>query len=364
MGSVRLPRRSAPAAAGELGHVAGRLEDRLHATVDQRLRARGWGPVVVAQTGYGLAGSFVRILARVTLQPPDAVTPSAGDVRGWRRFLSQSAPGVPVTIRVGTDPVVEVRVDSDREGYVDQRIEVDLDPGPATATLAVTGRDGEVRVPAALHVVAPGPGPALLSDIDDTVVITNLPRPLVALRNAFWLREDQRRAVPGMAELYARVLEADPDTFVVYLSTGAWNAAPGLRHFLAAHGYPVAPMLLTDWGPTPRGWFRSGREHKRTQLARLLAELPERSWLLVGDDGQHDPSLYAETLAGHPDQVRAVAIRRLDPAEQIFTHLGPDAPDRTAGEAVAAEHDRVWVSAPDGAGLLARLRARGVLAER
>ena len=360
---MRLPRRTPTAPGRAAGHVAGRLEDRVHAEVDGRLRARGWAPVVVPQTGYGLAGSFVRVLARVTLQPPDAVAPSAGDVRGWRRFLSQSASGVPVTIRVGADPVVEVRVDSDRQGYVDLRVDVDLPAGHRVATLSVEGPDGTpaTTVEAPLHVVAPGPGPALLSDIDDTVVVTNLPRPLVALRNAFWLREDQRRAVPGMSGLYARALEADPDTFVVYLSTGAWNAAPGLRHFLAAHDYPAAPMLLTDWGPTPAGWFRSGREHKRTQLARLLAELPERRWLLVGDDGQHDPSLYAETLAGHPDQVRAVAIRRLDPAEQLFTHGGPDAPDRPVGEAVAAEHQRVWVSAPNGTGLLRELRERGVL---
>jgi len=27
-------------------------------------------------------------------------------------------------------------------------------------------------------------------------------------------------------------------------------------------GFPEGPLLLTDWGPTNTGWFRSGREHK------------------------------------------------------------------------------------------------------
>jgi phosphatidate phosphatase APP1 len=44
-----------------------------------------------------------------------------------------------------------------------------------------------------------------------------------------------------------------------YLSTGAWNVAPAVRRFLGRHGYPQGPMLLTDWGPTNTGWFRSGR---------------------------------------------------------------------------------------------------------
>ena len=63
-------------------------------------------------------------------------------------------------------------------------------------------------------------------------------------------------------------------------------------------------MLLTDWGPTNTDLFRSGRVHKREALRRLMAELPQLSWALVGDDGQHDPYLYAEAVAEHPGRRR------------------------------------------------------------
>lgn len=44
---------------------------------------------------------------------------------------------------------------------------------------------------------------------------------------------------------------------------------------------------------------------EREQLERLFAELPDLTWILVGDDGQHDPQVYAEAAGEHPDKVAA-----------------------------------------------------------
>jgi phosphatidate phosphatase APP1 len=169
-----------------------------------------------------------------------------------------------------------------------------------------------------------------------------------------------------MPVLYHALLDAHPGAFVVYLSTGPWNVAPALEQFLARHGYPPGPLLLTDWGPTASGWFRSGREHKQTQLRRLLGELPGLTWFLIGDDGQHDPDIYGRIAQDFPDQVRAVVIRQLTAIEQVLTHGTPDpleqpgevgqSPAEPAKEAAVEE-----IRAPDGAQLLAELGRRGVL---
>jgi phosphatidate phosphatase APP1 len=266
--------------------------------------------------------------------------------------VTASAGEVPVTIRIGDRTHV---VASGRDGYLDVRLPADLEPGWATALLSVG--DAE-PVAAALRVVGPSTRLGVVSDVDDTVIQTMLPRPLVAFRNAFLVRETARRTVSGMAELYREILEAHPDAFVVYLSTGAWNTAPALTGFLDRHRYPPGPLLLTDWGPTPQGWFRSGQEHKRAQLARLFEELPDLQWLLVGDDGQHDPAVYAEAATEHPGRVVGIAIRELTAAEHVVVHGSPVA---------SGSHDEVGptpVSAPDGFGLREGLRARGLLAER
>jgi phosphatidate phosphatase APP1 len=333
-------------------HLAARLEDEVGTRVAAVLRRLGWHPSVVPHVGYGGEG-WVRLMARVVLVPPGAASASDRDGRGWRRFVTTEVPDVPVVVRIGGRTF---RVTSRRDGYVDVRLECDLEPGWSPVTFSV---DGEDPVEGSVRVVGPETRLGVVSDVDDTIIETMLPRPLVAFRNAFLVRESDRLAVPGMPELYAEITAAHPDVFVVYLSTGAWNTVVPLTAFLARHGYPPGPLLLTDWGPTHEGWFRSGQDHKRSQLRRLFDDLPRLRWLLVGDDGQHDPALYAEAAAAEPDRVLGVAIRQLSLTQQVVVHGHASAPDAPGAGDQTLPGDPV--AAPDGFGLRDGLRARGVV---
>lgn len=341
---------------------AARLEDRVQVAVNRWLRARGWTTRVLPYTGYG-TGDWARVLARVVLAPPGTSQAEVAGPRGWRRFFAATAADVALTVTVGGRRH-EVR--SERGGYVDTVLDADLPPGWAAATVVADGAPAgspAVRLP--IRVVGAEPGWGLVSDIDDTVVVTALPRPLVAFWNTFVRRETSRRPVRGMTDLYAGVAAEHPDLFVVYLSTGAWNVAPALAGFLARFGFPAGPLLLTDWGPTTQAMFRSGPQHKRDQLARLLSELPQLQWLFVGDDGQLDPTLYGEAAAAAaPGRVRAIGIRQLSVGQQVRTHglADPRPEERRPSPDVAGSPPGPEVRAPDGFGLLRALRAAGILA--
>jgi phosphatidate phosphatase APP1 len=335
-------------------HRALRIEARAHALLERRLHRRGWVPIVVPFVGYGHDG-WVRVLARVHVVPPGGRGIREDEARGWRQFVSPSLAGVPVTIELGSETHV---VTSMRKGYIDVRLEADLQPGWATARLAIG--DGET-VETPLRIVGPDSRLGVISDVDDTVIVTMLPRPMTALRNAVVTHAGQRRAVPGMVELYREVVSTQPDVFMVYLSTGSWQTATALRSFLDRQGYPRGPLLLSHWGPTEEGWFRSGQGHKREQMRRLFAELPQLRWLLVGDDSQHDPSLYAEAAESEPEKVLGVAIRQLSMAEHAVAHGSAGPADVPAGVTGSRCHP-VW--APDGFGLRDGLRAREIVLPR
>lgn len=351
-------------------HIAARVDDVVNALRNRLFRRRGWQPRIVPYTGYGSTRE-VRLLARVLLAPPvtdrdpaigldaDPVDPDAGAdgsdggstaarqraTRGWRRFLTTPVPSAGLEVDAGgrSHPLV-----TNRRGYLDARIEVALAPGWHDLPIRVErGRPSRLRV----RVIGDEPTLGIVSDIDDTAMITHLPRPLLAAWNTFVLRESARVAVRGMAELYRQILAAHPQAPVVYLSTGAWNVAPTLTRFLARNGFPEGPLLLTDWGPTNTGWVRSGRQHKHDTLRRLGGELPQVRWLLVGDDGQHDPQIYDEYAAEHPERVAGIAIRRLTAAQQALT--------TTAVHRAPAPHVPT-VRAKDGFGLAAALRAAGL----
>ena len=180
-------------------------------------------------------------------------------------------------------------------------------------------------------------------------MVTALPRPFVAAWNSFVLDEHARLATPGMNVLVNKLLETTPGMPLIYLSTGAWNIAPTLDRFLERNFYPHGSMLLTDWGPTHDRMFRSGVEHKRTQLRRLAKEFPTIKWILIGDDGQHDETTYGDFEDEFPQNVAAVLIRQLTYGEAVF------AGGRKKAEINSQRGQAPWVYAPDGAGLAAQL---------
>jgi len=140
---------------------------------------------------------------------------------------------------------------------------------------------------------------------------------------------------------------------VMYLSTGPWNVAPTLERFLSRHMYPRGPLLLTDWGATPDRIFRSGRDHKIKSLDRLVAELPNIKWILIGDDGQHDETTYGDFARRHPSHVLRVGIRRLSRPEAVLAGAPTIHPDPVPG--------LPWVYGHDGAELAENFFDAGLL---
>lgn len=330
-------------------HWFARLEHRLHVWREGRARRRGRTATILPFPGYGGPG-WVRVVGRVLIVPPARSTKDGepASVRGWRSFVGIPVSFAKVAVQIGDSTHYVV---ADQGGVIDSVVHTDLEPGWQTFTFSVEGQE---PVETTAFIVAESTHFGVVSDVDDTVMVTALPRPFIAAWNSFVVDEHARIPVPGMAVLLDQVLREYPGAPMVYLSTGAWNVAPTLRRFLGRHLFPAGSMLLTDWGPTHDRWFRSGREHKLTNLRRLATEFPNVKWLLIGDDGQHDESIYSEFMDEHPSSVAGVAIRRLLPAEAVLA-------GGRAGHEPHAEGVAPWVSAEDGAGLRDLLGKAGIL---
>jgi phosphatidate phosphatase APP1 len=335
-------------ASDPVPHLPARLEDAFHAFRERRGRRRGLVPTIVPFTGYG-GEDWIRVLGRVVLRHP-GVPPADRftNIRGWRSFTSIPVRDAEVTVHAGGR---DSTARADRGGVLDARVEARLPAGWNTVELAIPGADS---ISAPIFVVDGYVAHGIVSDIDDTVMVTALPRPFLAAWNTFVVDEHARTPVAGMAVLYERLSRAHEGAPVVYLSTGAWNIAPTLTRFLSRNLYPRGPLLLTDWGPTHDRWFRNGPDHKRENLERLTAEFPGVRWVLIGDDGQHDEQIYGSFAERHPDRVAAVAIRQLTVGQAVLA----------GGRAEPVAHDASgppWVYAPDGAGIAEQLARLGLL---
>jgi phosphatidate phosphatase APP1 len=159
-------------------------------------------------------------------------------------------------------------------------------------------------------VVLPDDGrPLVVSDIDDTVLVTGVKERLKMVGRSLFRDPTDRRVVEDMPDLVRDLARGAP---VFYVSTSPWNLYQRLVDTLAHHGVPGGPLLLTDWGfGSKQMLVRPALEYKVETIAGLLDDFPGRSAVLVGDSGQHDLAAYLAVAAAYPGRVRAVLIREV-----------------------------------------------------
>ena len=359
-----------------------KLEDRWHELRLHMAQRRQQHVTVLSMAGYG-SPRWIRVFSRIVMAPDSdfengrrATSVIADGVRGWRNFISAPVPFAELTVTVAGR---SFEIAADRGGIVDTVIGLEgmeLEPGWQQVELEAPGAQA---TKAWVRIVGEDVTGGIICDIDDTVVVTKLPRPLLAAWNSFVLDEHARTPTPGIAVMLER-LQVSPATGegnqkppVVYVSTGAWNVAQTLTRFLTRNLYPHGPLLLTDWGPTDDRWFRSGQRHKVEQLERLAEEFPHIKWVLIGDDGQHDPVIYADFVRKYPNSVKAVIIRELTYPEAVLAGGRAEQPEgeellmtaedgkRAPGTQTVGEHRIPWIYGPDGKDISAALTASGLL---
>ena len=167
-----------------------------------------------------------------------------------------------------------------------------------------------------VQLIAPD-GISVISDIDDTIKVTEIPAgPEIVVANTF-LR-DYRVA----QEMVTRYREWSEAAFH-YVSGGPWQMYDPLSEFLidGEAGFPEGSFHMQN-APTnlfSRDSWKSltnivtnskhTYEHKVTQITLLMERFPRRQFILVGDSGEKDPEVYRAIRETFPQQVRDIWIR-------------------------------------------------------
>jgi phosphatidate phosphatase APP1 len=175
--------------------------------------------------------------------------------------------------------------------------------------VALVGAAGD-HEPAQGEVQLIGPrGMAVVSDIDDTVKVSNVREKRALVANTFLKPYE---AVPGMAQAYAAW--AAQGAAFHYVSSSPWQLYPALAQFFAAAGLPAGSFHLREIGFSNRtvfDLFASPVESKVPTISALVERWPQRQFTLVGDSGEADPEIYAQLYQRYPDRVRHIYIRNV-----------------------------------------------------
>jgi len=325
-----------------LAQVANSVEDR-YDLLKLRLRKRlGIGPVhLLTYLGYGTR-TELRLRGRAVADHD--VTPPADDDSIWknllntyRRFTTREIPFARVRARFGD---LEQTVEANEEGFFDILLTLP-EPLPAGSLwheveLELVDYADQEGARAKGSVVVPPPGAqfGVISDLDDTVLQTDVLNILKMARNTFLQNSRTRLPFAGVAEFYRALQRGTSNTFnpIFYISNSPWNLYDLLVDFFEVREIPLGPMFLTDLGLTDEHFFRREPiEHKLGNITTLLDTYPDLSFILIGDSGETDPVIYHQAAVEHPGRIRAIYIRDVTDKSDDETLLAVAEEVRKAG---------------------------------
>ena len=194
-------------------------------------------------------------------------------------------------------------------------VQINLMSSATEGRVIASGR-GEVFVP---HVTQYG----FISDIDDTFLISHSSTKWRRLGVLLFRTAHGRRPFVGVVAhyqaLYLAGTTAEQPNPIFYVSSSEWNLYAYLVAFLDQHNLPKGVLMLSQLKRFNQ-LTRSGQNKHITKLdriARVLDRYPAHEFILLGDDTQADPSLYATIVEHHPTQIRCVYIRQVGLAPKL-----------------------------------------------
>lgn len=287
----------------------------------------GPGPIrIQPYRGYGtderlhLKG---RVLEKRGITPPsETASRWANLVNMYRRLHSREVPHPRLVARFNG---IHQEIAGDEEGMFEVSLELqrplNSDEMWQSVELELVEplsdhQEGPVRAEGQVLVPAPDAPFGVISDIDDTVIQSDIGSFVEMVATFLFSNAQTRLPLPGVAALY-RALYAGPDGSarapMFYVSNGLWNLYDLLEDFFRWNEIPGGPvLLLRNWGvyrdellPTRQ------REHKLGLIRPILDTYGDLPFILIGDSGEADPEIYHELVRQYGERILAVYIRNV-----------------------------------------------------
>lgn len=203
---------------------------------------------------------------------------------------------------------------TDREGYF--RVPV-ADLALPAGWHRFSGEQGTASAHGDLLIVPQANTIGVISDLDDTLLISQVTSKRKLLSNTFLKNPLQREAVEGAARLIAAIAARNPHPEaapVIYLSASPRQLYANITHFLTHNHFPLGVLLTkrvtNDRTSDP---LINQVAYKTRKIEEVLERLPQVRFVLLGDDGERDPEIYHAIRERYPDRIEQILIRRVHP---------------------------------------------------
>ena len=167
------------------------------------------------------------------------------------------------------------------------------------------------------RIISPDEKRIIISDIDDTVMVSHATQTLRKLRLMLFKNALTRVPFRGVVEFYDHLVKGkdrQQNHPLFFVSSSEWNLYDLLEDFFSVHRLPKGVLLLRRLNNSIYKFWKSGggnHDHKYEKIKTLLNFYPSINFILIGDSGQRDPMIYTRLAKKFPHRVEAIYIRRI-----------------------------------------------------
>jgi phosphatidate phosphatase APP1 len=193
---------------------------------------------------------------------------------------------------------------ADKEGWVKYNISVPTEPQAEVNEVF----QGEFLIP------EKDADYGIITDIDDTILSTGVTSflKLKVLYNSFFVNAYKRMPLEGAPELYQKLhkgVEGKEKNPVFYISNSPWNMYQYLKLFLDHNNFPRGPILLRSFNSIFQRAVTPEKPHKQKEIINILDTYKDLKFILIGDSGEHDASIYTDIAAQFPERILCIYLR-------------------------------------------------------
>jgi len=242
---------------------------------------------------------------------------------GWRKLkqlVNNEIKNSPIVLRVAKE---QFERHSDDEGYFEFHIEVKTNlEDQETIALELTERNSSQSCQ--LTLLSPSLKVGIISDFDDTLVVSNVTNKIMLIYNLLFENYKQRNEVKGMVEKIKTILAQNPSTRSVpfFVITGSPKQLyKSINRFLDHHDFPPRTLITKKiHGKNADSLFHQ-EAYKYQEIEQIILLYPHIRWVLFGDSGEKDREIYTAIAKQYPEHIEAIYIRDVEGGKLIKEQL-------------------------------------------
>ena len=220
-------------------------------------------------------------------------------------FFNDEKKEVPIQLNVNQ---LHFRDKSDSEGYFTFDIEV-AQPLTNPSSISLQTKDKSSLQTVQLFQPNSQPHIGVISDFDDTIIVSNVTEKSKLLYNTFMKNYKERELVKEVKENILQLTQQQKNTALFFITGSPHQLQNAITTFLDYHHIPKRTLLTKKLHGSNSDDLLASVAYKYNKIVKLIEMYPHIKWVMFGDSGEKDPEIYLKVLKNYPNHVNAIYIR-------------------------------------------------------